>query len=103
MEPTMTAAAIQLSDYRAKQLLPEHSPLMEEGRTLIVDAISQIIMEDFASLPLPTVTLAIQECSRVMHSGGCFVDAFQAAADVLRRALHGSPFLWRLACCGRPV
>ena len=93
----MTAAVIQLSDYRAKQLLPEHSPLMEEGRALIVDAISQLIMEDFASLPLPTITLAIQECSRVMHNGGCFIDAFQAASDVLRRALQGSPFLWELA------
>ncbi len=91
------AAVIQLSDYRAKQLLPEHSPLMEEGRALIVDALSQLIMEDFASLPLPTITLAIQECSRVMHNGGCFMDAFEAAADVLRRALRGSPFLWEVA------
>ncbi len=92
----MTAAVIQLSDYRAKQLLPEHSPLMEEGRALIVDALSQLIMEDFASLPLPTITLSIQECSRVMHNGGCFMDAFEAAADVLRRALRGSPFLWEV-------
>ncbi len=93
----MTAAVIQLSDYRAKQLLPEHSPLMEEGRALIVDALTRLIMEDFASLPLPTITLAIQECSRVMHDGGCFIDAFEAAADVLRRALRGSPFLWEVA------
>jgi len=89
-----TAAVIQLSNYRARQLLPEHDPIMEDARALIVDAMTKVIMEDYAALPLATTTLAIQECSRVMYDGGCFLKAFEAAADVLRRNLPDKPFLW---------
>jgi hypothetical protein len=91
------AAVIQLSEYRAHRLLPEHHPLMEEGRAIITDAMTQMIMEDFSGLPIAVRAMAINAVIKAMKDdSGCFATSFEAAVNVLRPAMNDAkrPFLW---------
>jgi hypothetical protein len=80
-------AVIQLSDYRPRRPLPDHHQRMEEAREILRDAIARTITEDYAGLPIVTVSLAIAEANRVLAEEGSFADAVEASAAVLRRAM----------------
>ncbi|MCK7495213.1 MAG: hypothetical protein MZW92_32030 [Comamonadaceae bacterium] len=83
----MTAAIIQLSDYQSRRTLPDHHRRMEEARAIIKDAIARTITEDYAGLPIVTVSLAIAEANSALDEDGSFADAVEASSVVLRQAM----------------
>jgi hypothetical protein len=87
MDDLIVGAIVQLSDYRARRVLPDHDARMERGREIIREAITRTIIEDYASLPIVTVSLAIAEAGRALDENGTFADAVEASAIVLRRAM----------------
>lgn len=89
------AAIVDLCEYRLSHRFRPHDT-NTRSLDIVREGITRTIMDDYAGLPIPAITLAINEVTLVLcDKHGSFTDAVEAAALVLRPYVE-SCFLWEL-------
>lgn len=92
------AAIVDLCEYRLSHRFRPHDT-NARSLDIVREGITRTIMDDYAGLPIPAITLATNEVTRVLSDTdgktGSFTDAVEAAAAIMRPYLS-SCFLWEL-------